>query len=191
VLGTDGAPFDQGDPDLFGALVVSVGNVYDVAGANRPGTADLAVWQAGFNGFWIYPGDTNFNPIDRVGVGPEHAVNTDFGASVASSFSRGDLDNDGLTELIAASNTSLDASVAPGSIALWYGDVFSAKVNATPVTLKGIDTSSASILTVTPSPDVQRRVVEIVGDLNGDGKQDLAVGGPGANANSGEFTILY
>ena len=70
---------------------------------------------------------------------------------------------------------------------LWYSDLFASELGSNNL----IFTKQGSAQQVQASTGVTRRPVEFIGDIDGDGKRDLAVGGPNANGGRGEFTILY
>jgi hypothetical protein len=193
--GTDGTPsglpIDQGLSGKFGISIAAVGNVYDVASANNPGTADLAIYAFG-DGFYIYPGDSNFNPADRVTVGSSAMTEgTFFGFSICTGSKYGDLDGDGFADVCAAGLTNPDTGTGTALAELFYSDVL---VKHAGSSLLRIDTSEGSPLDPPAASDFNSNtpgVVEFVGDLNKDGKPDIAIGGPAANGNQGEFTILY
>lgn len=183
-----GTAFETG-PATFGQNLVAVGNVYNLPSANRPGTADLAIWQGFANAFYVYLGDTNFAAADRITVGPQSSSAVYLGESICGGRSSADLDGDGIAELCASGELNPMTGAAPGAASLWYGDVFARKVNA-----GSINSNSSSLLNPAAAPNVTNRVVEFVGDLNKDGKPDLAIGGNNQMFNmsiAGEFTILY
>lgn len=52
-------------------------------------------------------------------------------------------------------------------------------------------TRAAASLIITEDLDIGERVAEFIGDVNGDGFSDLAVGEPGASSGAGRLQILY
>ena len=180
-----GQPIDQGLTGKFGYTIVALGNVYDLASANKPNTMDLAIYPYG-DAFYIYPGDSNFNPTDRITVGSA-VTNTYFGFTICTGSKYGDLDGDGFADVCAAGLT--DPSTGTGSTVaqLFYSDVLTKHAAG-----NAIDTQEGSPLDPVAASNVNTNtpgVVEFVGDLNMDGKPDLAIGGAAANSNQGEFTI--
>jgi hypothetical protein len=184
-----GQPIAQGLTGKFGLNVVALGNVFNLASANKPGTMDLAIYE-GQDAFYIYPGDSNFNPADRITV-TSSATGTSFGVTIGTGSKYGDLDGDGLAEVSAAGFSDPRTGTGTTVAELFYGDVLAKRAALGPV-----DTSEGSPLDPpaqsNPDPSAATPgVVEFVGDLNHDGKPDIAIGGPAANGNQGEFTILY
>ena len=178
-----GQPIDQGLTGKFGYTLAALGNVYDLASANKPGTMDLAIYGDG-DAFYIYPGDTNFNPTDRISVGS--AVNgTYFGSTIATGSKYGDLDGDGLADVAASGLTNPSTGTGSTVAELFYGDVLSKHATG-----KALDTQEGSPLDPAAASDLSTNtpgIVEFVGDLNKDGKLDIAIGGAAANSNQGDF----
>jgi hypothetical protein len=176
--------------------VYALGNAYRTPGTTRPDAVDIAVYTFGDTAFTIYPGDTNFAPADRVFVSQSSGGASYFGSSVCSGA---DLDGDGLTETCAAGELNPDGMTRPGIAYLWYGDNLALQVNQSS-NPRAVLTDAASVLnppiigSVDATPTFVRagaRVVDFVGDLNGDGRLDMAVATPSANDSAGELTILY
>jgi len=184
VAGGSGLPFDTGDA-YFARAAFAIGNVVEVASAQRPGIGDLALWRSGGSEIAIYAGDTSFALADRFSV--SSAARSSVSASVAGA----DLDGDGLSDLLVAldTRTGVAAAGVRTPVRLWYGDVI-ARARAARV---AIDDNNASSLDPAADPALNWRGVKLAGDLNGDGELDLAFGATNADDTqpSGEFSILY
>jgi len=189
-----GQPFDSGGT-LQGVGLYALGNAYRPEGSPEA-KVDIGVYTFGETGFVLYAGETSFDPAQRVRVSAASGGATYFGSSVCTGA---DLDGDGLTELCAAGERDITDDSSPGTAYLWYGDNFALQVNesATPFSVL---TDAATVLdppvsgSVDPTPLFVRggaRVVDFVGDLNGDGRLDMAVATPSMNDSAGEITILY
>jgi hypothetical protein len=187
-----GMPLDDAGTRGSSGFVMSVlGNAYDVPGGQTPGAIDIAVQAFGTDHFVVYPGDNGFDPADKLIV-EGAAINSDIGTSLANGYAPGldidlgDLDADGKAELLAADRVSSVTGASPGQAFLWYSDVVQTATTSAPL-------SYADALPIAPpvSSGADRRAVEYVGDVNGDGAPDLVAGAGAANSNQGELTILY
>jgi hypothetical protein len=196
--GSPGTAIDSGGT-LQGVGVYALGDAYRPAGSTE-GKIDIGVYTFGDVGFVLYPGETNFAPADRVLVaqsGSPPGDGTYFGSSVCTGA---DLDGDGLMELCAAGERDLSDGSSPGTAYLWYGDNFALQLRESASPLEVL-TDAATVLdpavsgaidaTGTPFVRPGARVVDFVGDLNGDGRPDMAVSTPSSNESAGELTILY
>lgn len=176
----------------FGALVVALGNVVDVASANAPGKVDLGVFNALDTGFYVYTGDTNLAPASKVFVNSRRQY---FGEFVGNGRTSGDLDGDGFAEILMSGETDVASGNAPAVPYLFYSDTFKDRFTRRLAVMDPIFTDAASPLNVSAGAGASRRPAEFIGDLNGDGKGDLVVGAPNVgsdpNAPNGEFKILY
>lgn len=187
-----GTPFETGQPILFGTTIVA-SNVVD---STSPGTVDLLVKQVLDDKFYVYLGDTNFDPADRVrvdGIGSD-----DMGVSFASDFQpalaahpsfptpdrAGDLDGDGILELCAG------AALPAGAAHLWYSDAVDASAGD-----DAIASAEGSRIDPANVSGSSRRIVRYVGDLNDDGAPDIVVGDPDsscvAGSSCGRAILLY
>lgn len=176
----------------FGLPIAVAGNVYDVPGATNPGARDLLAKRATDQGFYLYPGDNDFDPSERILIdGPS---SSDTGIRMASGFHpalpsvTGDFDGDGYEEVCAAGNRVL--GVPPGAAYLWYADA---------VATEGADGSMSyldgSRVDPPASTATGERVVRYAGDVTGDGHPDIVVGDweavPAGGTLRGEATLLY
>jgi len=89
----------------------------------------------------------------------------DFAASITE---LGDLDGDGRWELLVGAPADQTAGLDAGAVFLWFG--------APELTVAADRTWQGS------SPERFGHAVARIGDVNGDGKEDWAVGAPGSNA---------
>jgi hypothetical protein len=184
--------------ELDARYVYSLGNAYNLPNANRT-AVDIGLWHVGETSFYLYPGDSNFQQADRILVAAAGGGASYFGQSIATGV---DLDGDSIAEVASAGRTDLHTSAAPGTGSLFYSDSFAAHVtpDATLMVNK-VTTDTSSPLTplsggsfdgMPPAPLLSgTRIVEFVGDLNKDGKSDMAVGSPTLNGSVGAVTILY
>ncbi|HEX4351435.1 MAG TPA: VCBS repeat-containing protein, partial [Polyangiales bacterium] len=183
---------DSGTANIFALELASYRNLINTSDNDVP---DLLVGSGYQTFFDVYLGDRNgssvrFAPDTKVRVnGP---TGTQFGISVADTFnpnllasSSGDLDADGLDELLLGTQQSM-SSAGAGAAYLFYGDTI-----ASAITSQSIDSSIASRIDPTARSGALRRTVEYVGDVNGDGAADLVVADPDASNAAGGFTVLY
>lgn len=187
----DGVPIVSGAA-TFLADVYALGNVFDVAGGART-AADIGYWKFGETQFTVIPGDNNFQASDSLVVAAAGGGASYFGESVAHGV---DLDGDGLAELAAGSVNNLATGANPGVVSLMYADNLAARYNGTQVTTAAstsIDPMVSGTYDAAPPNWVVAgtRTVEFVGDLNADGKVDMAVGSPSVSDSAGVVTILY
>jgi hypothetical protein len=150
---------------------------------------DIAVSGASQNDLFVVPGeranlaDRGFTATERRVLSPGNNV----GQSIASSFHPafggviGDLDGDGTTELLAGTRIN-------HRVMLFYPDTFAAAAANAPPT--PTDAGIVYILGASPS-DGETLVVQYVGDINGDGHLDIAIGDPAANGDTGQIVVMY
>lgn len=181
-----GTAFHSGLPVNSGVSITPYANIFDVPGGTA-GAVDIIVRAPAAQGVFIYPGDTNFNPADRVELRGQNA--TDFGAGLGRGYHpalpglTSDLDGDGRDE-VAVGTTS--PSSTPGAVYLFYGDVVPNQAGGALVQY-----TVASPIQPPASTGTQLRIVSTAGDLNGDGHTDFFVGDWQANGSAGELHLLY
>lgn len=174
---------DRGVAGRFGRVVRSLG---DYTGDGR---LDVAVWEgwASRGDVLVYPGVAGgFSAASSVRYTNDVANRgtDDWGISIAQGHSPwlgvvGDIDGDGLSDLFVG---SIERGTAMGTADFYWG--------SNPLTAR--PRSDADIIFEPTSTETTgRRVAGYVGDVNGDGFADLAVGEPGYNAGGGRITILY
>lgn len=186
----------------FGSVVLALGNVYEPPTVATKGVLDIALWRFSDSGFNVYPGEMSFAPESKILVASATATPEIFSAGFGGFDSkRGDLDGDGRSELYVAYDQGFGFPVPTPAVptppipsaSLWYADVFAQNINGD----GAIDESTATKVSALSGAGATGRVVDFVGDINGDGKPDIAVGSPGANIDpvstfgSGEFTLLF
>jgi hypothetical protein len=148
----------SGDVFNFGHVVVAVG---DVNGDGRPDFAAGAPSEAaagrGAGDVLLYYGGSQGPAPDRIVHGTR--ANQDFGYAVAG----GDLDGDGIAELIVGAPIDDAAGRPTGRVLVYKG------------TKQGPAAAPLELATVVPDAQFGYSVA-VIGDLNGDGYADLAVG---------------
>lgn len=109
------------------------------------------------------------------------------GERFGSVLAIGDLNDDGITDLAIGAPGDVDSGVAAGAVFVVYGDA--AGLNEGPARAVRLAQSSAL---VPGAPEVSDRFGAslAVGDFAGDGIDDLAIGVPGENANSGGVVVV-
>jgi hypothetical protein len=173
----------------YGIALGALGNFYDPpSGAVDSGRLDFAASGFNTNDLFVVPGELAVI-TDRGFSAPERRVigTGNVGQSIASSYQPafggvvGDLDGDGQPELCAGTRLN-------DRVVLFYKDVFATAALTPPTT-----PTSAGILFPLSSttPDSEDLIVQFVGDINGDGHLDLAVGDPHASGNQGQVILLY
>jgi hypothetical protein len=162
-----------------------VGDFHAVPGATAPKT-DLGIARVNVDELFLAPGDAmSANDAGFSASTLRIAGSGNVGQSIATSSSAvfdllGDLDGDGEPELCIGTRTAV-----PHDILLWYPDRFAAAIAA------GTVPRSSGISIVTQTTDTAELAVEYIGDFNGDGSMDLAVGDFRANARAGRTLLLY
>jgi len=191
-----GTPFHTTTTNL-GNIMTASGNIYDVPGAGVTGVRDILVKRSTDSGFYIYPGDRNFNSADVIRVAGLNA--SDFGSSLSMGYSPAlppnaglespslltDFDGDGRGDFVAGARGIPTGS--PGIVQLFYGDA----VNATTVVSGVMQYTTGSPIQPPASTGTDTRLVEAAGDVNDDGHPDLIVGDRDANLLAGEVYLLY
>jgi hypothetical protein len=189
-----GMPFETTKRDT-GNILFNAGNVYNVAGGANPGATDLFVKHTAEHHFYIYPGDNNFAPANRIRMdGPNLS---DLGISLTRGVHSalpsnsayptpsmiGDLDGDGRPEFAAGTQ---GAAGTPGQVYFWYADSLD-----TGITMGVQQATTGSFVEPPAATGTQQRIVQFAGDMTGDGNPDLVVGNWQANSLLGEVYLLY
>lgn len=176
-----GTPFES-VPAGFGSSIASAANIFDVGSST--GKVDIIVRGQSASSAYVYAGDTNFNPANRVDV---HGLNaTDFGIGLTRSYRPTIPSISDRFDSDMQSDFAISTTGTPGSVYMFYGDLIPSRV-------------VAGVLSYTAGSPVQPpaatgtaiRIVEAAGDMNNDGHPDLFVGDYQANTNSGQLHLLY
>lgn len=165
--------------DAFGSSVEFVGDV------NGDGFADVLVG-APFTGdgkAYIYYGSatpaSSFTVADAdVRIDPEFTAE-DFGCFVTS---LGDLNNDDFDDFVVAAPLSSFGGLNSGLVYVFYGQA------NLPAVLNAMD---ADLRIAGRSDDEYFGESVVIGDFNGDGQQDLAIGASGTNAPTFDEGAVY
>ena len=148
---------------------------------NGDGVVDLAVGAAGkslnagpkaggvlpWRGSGGGPTETFYQPLDASGNGGGKQMGDSFGSAVAS----GDFNRDGRADIaVGAPGTAVGAFASAGAVFVWNGTIdFPNPVGALTEAMDGQTAAAGDLFGASLT----------VGDFNGDGYDDLAVGAPG------------
>jgi hypothetical protein len=194
----DGLPIVDGGT-YYGDPAVVVGDVYDLPGGSTSGLPDLGATGYQTDGFQLYLGETGpdmgdvpFADADRLnftapGSNIGHSIAS--GVQVATGALLGDVDGDGLADLCLGSRLNQ-------RVYFWYHDQLADSVssgNVAPSTAHRLPIGCAvSDSTCVPEDGgTADLVVQYVGDINGDGHLDLAVGDWRAGGGRGRVILIY
>ena len=106
-------------------------------------------------------------------------IQDEAGASVAGV---GDVNGDGVDDLAVGAPGEDSAGSGSGAVYVFYGPLAAGEVSLASADLK---------LTGEMEADAAGTSIAGVGDVNGDGVDDLAVGAPSANSSTGSAYVLY
>ncbi|NVK03482.1 MAG: FG-GAP repeat protein [Flavobacteriia bacterium] len=177
----------------FGGSIASIGDV------NSDGIGDLVVGAligptSNYGGFYVICLDSNGLAIDtmRVAFGSSNfsssiGVNSGFGFSACS---LGDLNNDGLTEVVIGAHSLEVGNSEPGGVFLMSINWNSKRVENVVL----ISNNNGGFTGSISNDEDFGYSVTSVGDLDNDGVNDLAVGAPGRSTsgnNEGAVYILF
>jgi VCBS repeat-containing protein len=188
--GTSGVPTLHND-DRFGTSVASVGDL------DGDGVRDLAVSSYGNDGglknrgavhvLFLHADGTakgSQTIASSVGGGPTLAANDQFGSALAAV---GDLDGDGINDLAVGANYDDTAGSERGAVYFVLMNADGTAKNVQKMTSGGLGGPNLT------DGDYFGGSIALVGDLNGDGRPELAVGAPTddtAGVNRGVVHVL-
>ncbi len=161
-----------------GALGSAVAEVDDM---NLDGVADLLVGASGTGlggeALLLLGPVTGGMEADGATVAEHTFTAGAVGDGLGGAASSGDVDGDGIPDLLIAASGEDTAATGAGAIYLVLG----------PVTAGTSSISSADATWTGTSASEGLGVVEVVGDIDGDGNADVVMGGPGAEGSWGTF----
>jgi len=184
----DGQPIALGSAgDFFGNALAATGTRLDLSGSPTRDECDLAVGGIGISDLFLFPAQpatstgSSFAGSAITVSGTSSGLGLSVAAGLQPAFGLlGDLDGDGLGELLVGTATSREVMV-------WYPDSLASAV-------QGGAVAQASGLTSLPAGGASgagELVVQYVGDWNGDGYYDFAVGDFRASAEAGSLVLVY
>jgi hypothetical protein len=180
----DGLPISAQDLSSYGFVIANLGDFFQVAGATEE-AFDLGVARVNQDEIYVVPGDPLSATDSGFGAAPVRVSATgQVGQSIATSWDPafgllGDLDGDATPELCTGTR------VPPHDLLFWYPDQFATAISG------GVVLRDSGISVTTAVADTQELTVQYVGDINGDGHLDLAVGDFRANALVGRVVLVY
>jgi hypothetical protein len=159
----------SGTNQLFGAVIDGSGDV------NGDGLSDVLIGTSNDTHAYLYLGATGFSP--NVPAVTFTGANPSFGANVKMI---GDIDKDGLEDLAISDSTANRVLIYKGRTT-W------------PATLTDSATDASYIITTDATWAASGFGLSMagLGDFNGDGTDDFAIGAPGFNASVGRVAVIY
>ncbi|MGD1874871.1 MAG: FG-GAP-like repeat-containing protein [Mastigocoleus sp.] len=172
-------------------------SVSDAGDVNNDGINDLIIGEPGSNHSYVIFGNAdigsggsiNLSELDGTnGFSIEGIVSSDeFGYSVSSA---GDINGDRVDDLIiGARYADVNQLTDAGQSYIIYGD--SQLGSDGSINVSSLDGSNGFIFNGADTGNNNGISVGSAGDINGDGKDDLIVGSPGANKSAGQSYVLY
>jgi hypothetical protein len=196
---------DSARAGRFGSALTSYRDFYAIA--PQSGIADLGVFVGALDEFYVYLGDQNgggprFASGDRINVfGPPGSQFGNSGLGGSLTFNpnlagnSGDLDGDDLDDVAIGMLSAPASSGTAGPAYLFYGSVVQNRLKPAATEPASPDDrityNFASQLNPAARPGATARSAQLIGDINGDGEPDLAIGEPGANSGAGGVTLLW
>ena len=167
-------------------------NIRAIGDIDNGGEQDIGIYVGTMGGFVeVLTGETDYTSGFSITNDLTNRAGDSFGVELAQGFSpvrgaEGDLNQDGAADLLIG---AWETGTAPGDVRLWYAPISGATVR-----------SSADVV-FTPevlTGAVASRTTNFIGDVNGDGYPDLAVGEPDwpegslvFGGNAGRLWIYY
>ncbi|MBM1228848.1 FG-GAP repeat protein, partial [Ponticoccus sp. SC6-38] len=130
--------------------------------------------------------------VDLTGLAPEDGfiIQGDQAGDLAglSVAAAGDINGDGIDDVIVGARYGDDGAIDAGEAYVIYGKTGDTRGT---VDLTDLSASDGFIIQGTAEGDQAGRSVSAAGDVNGDGIDDLIVGAPAADGETGEAYVIY
>ena len=190
---TENGPTSLEDGDLFGSSIAQIGDI------DGNGIMDIAVGAPGHHSGGIASGDVYILLLGDAGMvletmeinadtpnGPFLEISNRFGASISPV---GDIDGNGTPDIAVGAPGYYDRGITSGDVYIILLDE-----NATVLNTIDINSETPNGPTTLEKGDHFGESVALVGDLDGNGVSDLAVGAPGhslSELHTGDLYILH